>query len=198
MKHAKGGGYKGFNKNSLQYGGNFPDFIRMDKKISKIAYYVFLGTLGLIALLVIISAFPITGSYKLMIVQSGSMEPSIKTGSVVVVKPSDSYKIGDVITFGPFTKTKPPTSHRVFDIRVETGQPIYITKGDANNAPDAREVFHSEVMGRILFDVPYIGYAIASAKKPFGFVALILIPAVIITTDQIKNIWQEIKKRKEK
>jgi len=74
-----------------------------------------------------------------MVVQSGSMEPAIHTGSVVMVKPASDYKIGDVITFGEVSKTKAPITHRIYDIKVVDGNPVYITKGDANNAPDARE-----------------------------------------------------------
>ncbi|MCD5396329.1 MAG: signal peptidase I [Candidatus Pacebacteria bacterium] len=84
----------------------------------------------------VVSLLPLPGNYKILVVQSGSMEPSIKTGSVVVVKPASDYKVGDVITFGPFSKTKPPTAHRIYQIKEKNGQIVYITKGDANNSPD--------------------------------------------------------------
>jgi len=162
-------------------------------KIFKIIYYIFLAFIGAIALLLIVSVFPITGNYKLMIVQSGSMAPAIKMGSVVVVKPADDYKIGDVITFGPHSRTKAPTSHRIYDIKVVDGQPVYITKGDANNAPDAREIQKRDVLGKVLFSVPYIGFAVDFAKKPMGFALIIVVPAAIIIYDEIKKIIQELK-----
>ena len=165
--------------------------------IIKIFYYVFLGFIVLVAILLIVSVFPITGNYKLMIVQSGSMAPAIKMGSVVVVKPADDYKIGDVITFGPYSRTKAPTSHRIYDIKVVDGQSVYITKGDANNAPDAREIQKRDVLGKVLFSVPYIGFAVDFAKKPIGFVLIIGIPAVIIISDEVKKIIREVKKTKE-
>ena len=148
----------------------------------------------MIALLLVFSIFPITGNYKVLIVQSGSMAPAIKTGSVVIVKPVSDYKIGDVITFGQATKTKAPTSHRIYDIKVVDGQPVYITKGDANNAPDAKEISKSEIIGKVLFDVPYAGYAVDAAKKPLGFALIIVVPAAIIIFDEGKKIIGEIKK----
>lgn len=166
-------------------------------KVFKILYFVLSGVLFIVALFLIISILPIPGGYKVMAVLSGSMEPAIKTGSVVVVKPSAQYKIGNIITFQGKGNIIPIT-HRIIEMRVDKGSPLYITKGDANNAQDLREIREPEIIGKVLFSTPYIGYGINAAKKPFGFVALILIPAVIITTDQIKNIWQEIKKRKEK
>ncbi len=165
-------------------------------KIFKIIYYIFIAFIAIIALLLIVSVLPITGNYKLMIVQSGSMEPAIKMGSVVMVKPAEDYKIGDVITFGPYSKTKAPTSHRIYDIKVVDGQPVYITKGDVNNAPDTREIKKSDIVGKVLFSVPYMGYAVDFAKKPMGFALIIIVPAAIIIIDEIKKIYGEIRKKK--
>ena len=165
-------------------------------KVFKIIYYIVIGFIILVVLLLIISVLPITGNYKIMTVISGSMEPDIKMGSVVAVKPVADYKIGDVITFGPVSKTKAPTSHRIYDIKVVDGKPVYITKGDANNAPDAREVFQKDIIGKVLFDVPYVGYAVDFAKKPIGFALIIIVPAAIIIFDEIKKIIKEIIKKK--
>lgn len=165
-------------------------------KIFKYVYYIFIAFIVAIALLLIVSTFPITGNFKVLTVISGSMEPSIKTGSVVIVKPASDYKIGEVITFGPYTKKKAPTTHRVYDIKVVEGQVVYITKGDANNAPDSREVQKKDVVGKVLFDVPFIGYAVNFAKQPLGFALIIIVPAAIIIFDEVKNIYGEIKRKK--
>ena len=165
-------------------------------KISKIIYYFFLAIIAAIALLLIVSVLPITGNYKVMTVISGSMEPAIKMGSVVMVKPVSDYKIGDVITFGPYSRTKAPTTHRIYDIKVEGGQPIYITKGDVNNAPDPREIKKSDILGKVLFSVPYFGYGVDFAKKPIGFALIIVVPAAIIIFDEVKKIYGEFKKKK--
>lgn len=164
-------------------------------KYLKTIYYVFLGAIALIAVLLVVSAFPITGNYKFLVVQSGSMTPTIKTGSVVMVKPADIYKIGDIITFGEMSKTKTPITHRVIEMRAVEGKYLYTTKGDANNAPDQNEVNQDKVIGRVLFDIPYVGYAVAEARKPIGFTIIIVIPAVIIIYDEIKKIISEIKNR---
>ena len=163
----------------------------------KIIYYVFLVFIVIVAVLLIVSVFPISGNIKFMIVQSGSMEPNIKLGSIVLVKPADDYKIGDIITFGPYSKTKSPTTHRIYDMKVEGGEPIYITKGDANNAPDTREIAKRDILGKVLFSIPYLGYAVDFAKKPMGFALIIIVPAALIIIDEIKKIFGEIKKRKE-
>src|SRR3989344_7094007 len=111
----------------------------------KILSYIFGTIVAVIAILLIISSFPITGNYKLFIVQSGSMEPEILTGSVVVVKPSSSYKIGDIITFGPVPKGKLPTTHRIVESRTENNLTFYSTKGDANISKDAKEALSKDI-----------------------------------------------------
>lgn len=170
----------------------------LSMKILKILYYLVIVVFTVIAILMIVSIFPITGNYKLMVVQSGSMEPAIKMGSVVVVKPADDYKIGDVISFYKTAKTADPITHRIYDIKVAGGEPNYITKGDANNAPDQKEVKKKEIIGKVLADIPYFGYVVDFAKTPFGFSLIIIIPAGLIIYDEAKKIYEEIKKRKKK
>lgn len=165
-------------------------------KSLNIIYYIFIALIVIIAGLLIISVFPITGNIKFLTVQSGSMEPAIKMGSVVMIKPMDDYKIGDVITFGQITRTKSPTTHRIYDIKVVEGEISYITKGDANNAPDMKEISKREIIGKVLFSVPYVGYAVDFAKKPLGFALVILVPAAVIVSDEVKKIYEEVKKKK--
>jgi signal peptidase len=81
-------------------------------------------------------------------------------------------------------------------MKVIEGKPQYITKGDANNAPDQKVVLKKEILGKVLLDIPYLGYAVDFIKKPLGFALIILIPAGIIISDEIKKIFKEIKKNK--
>ena len=149
---------------------------------------------AIIALLLIASSFPIKGNYQLLIVQSGSMEPAIKTGSIIAVKPVAEYKVGDVITFGPALKGKVPTTHRIIALRIQAGKLVYMTKGDANEEGDTREVLARDIHGKVFLDVPFAGYALAAAKKPIGFAILIIIPSLIILFDEGKKVFVEIKK----
>lgn len=149
-----------------------------------------------IATLLIISIFPISGNFQVKTVLSGSMEPAIKTGSIIVIKPVKEYKIGDVICFGLISKTKTPITHRILDIEIAQGIPSYVTKGDANNIEDTRAVKEADIIGKVLFSVPYVGYLINTAQKPFGFLLLIIIPAVVVIVDEIRKIFQEVKKNK--
>ena len=175
------------------------------KKFSKIIYNIFIVCLAMIAILLVVSVLPITrlfggqaGNFKILTVLSGSMEPEIHTGSIVAIKSAMEYKIGDIITFGKISKTQTPTTHRIFEIKDNNGQKIYITKGDANNSPDMKEVLGSEVVGKVIFSVPYLGYAVDFAKKPFGFMLIIVIPAAAIIFDEVRKIKAEVVRLREK
>lgn len=164
------------------------------KKIFKTIYYLIIAVVVFIALLIIISAFPITGNIKMFTVLSGSMEPTIHTGSVVVIKPVSSYQVGDIITFGKNTKTELPTTHRISAVKAIEGNMVYKTKGDANNSEDTTETPQKEILGKTLFSIPWLGYVVDFVKKPMGLMIVIVIPAVIIVYDQLQKIFKEIKK----
>src|SRR3990167_1204642 len=104
-------------------------------KIFKIATKIFYAVILLVIALLLFALFPIKDNYQIKIVKSGSMEPDIKVGSIVVIKPLStssgqaSYKEGDVVTFGKDTKTNIPTTHRIIGSRAEQGVIFFTTKG---------------------------------------------------------------------
>ena len=159
-------------------------------KLFKIIYYVFIGCIALVAFLLIANKFSLPGGNRLYVVQSGSMEPTIHTGSMVVVTGAASYDTGDIITFGLDSKDQPSTTHRIAEKK--PGQ--YVTKGDANNTADIREITDSEIIGKVRLAIPWIGFLLAFAKTSVGFVILIVMPAVIVIYDETRNLAQEIKR----
>ncbi len=122
-------------------------------------------------------------------VESGSMEPAVMTGSLVFVKQQASYTAGDIITFGKANSV--PTTHRI--IRKNTNE-TFTTKGDANDSDDQNEVVQNEIIGKVFLTVPHVGYIIDFAKQPVGFTILIILPAVLLIIEELSVIWDEIKK----
>lgn len=161
-------------------------------------YYLFVAGIMVIALLLLATLVPVPGNIKIKVVKSGSMEPYIKTGGIVVVKPSSSYEVGDVITFGKDTKTQIPTTHRVVAINGDGPLRTFTTKGDANDSEDPAPTRLSEISGKVLFTVPYLGFILDFAKKPVGFMLLVGIPALAIIIEEIVKIIKEVKKIKRK
>lgn len=166
------------------------------KKILKIVQNIITVVIIMIGLFLIMTLFPIKGNYQVKVVLSGSMEPTIHTGSIVIIKPGSKYKVGDIIIFGKDTKTEIPTTHRIVSSRAVEGNILFITKGDANEDIDFTEIYEKDVNGKILFSVPFMGYIINFIRKPVGVIIVIIIPALYIIFDEIKKIIKEVGKIK--
>jgi len=130
------------------------------------------------------------GSMHFLIVLSGSMAPEINPGDVVVSTyiNSEEIKINDVITFVFPGSQKNCITHRVINITNENGSIGFQTKGDANEDPDQRIIQSSELIGKVVLVIPYIGYLPHFANSPLGFIALIVIPGVLIIIGETWNI----------
>jgi len=131
---------------------------------------------------------------RLFIVLSGSMEPAIKTGGVVLVSKSPVYNIGDVITFKNTGNTN--VTHRVQYKFPESNE--YLTSGDANKDFDNGKVNGENIVGKVIFTVPYLGYVGNFAKTPRGFILLVIIPATIIIYEELKSLKKEFDKLRAK
>lgn len=167
------------------------------KIIGKIGYTLAIFFLALIAGIVAISALNLPSGVRLYTVQSGSMEPALSIGSLVIVKPQETYQKNQVITFKSKADINNPrpentTTHRIVDVREVEEQQVYITKGDANDAEDIDPVLENQVIGSELFSIPWIGHIVSFARTREGLISLIVVPAVVIIYSEIINIKKEL------
>lgn len=134
--------------------------------------------------------------YRLMTVLSGSMQPAIKAGDMIIDKTVDfaSIKAGDVITYKADNNIL--ITHRVVGIEDRNAQLYFKTKGDANNVEDVKLVPQGEVVGRPVLRIPYGGYVSQFISSRLGIIIFILIPILILLVDQINTILLEIKNQK--
>ena len=161
--------------------------------ILKYAYYLFVASIVGLGVLLLLSAIP-TANLTVKIVESGSMEPSIKTGSIVVIREYAQYQKGDVITFFFDEGDATPTTHRIVEIDTEDGEDRYITKGDANENEDPRAIEEEMVLGKVLLSIPFIGYILDFAREPLGFALIIGLPALFIIIDESMKIYHEVRR----
>jgi signal peptidase len=136
-------------------------------------------------LICVVAPFFVGGFFS--VIMSGSMEPTIPVGSIVVVKkvnPED-VKVGDVIAF---ETGESRTMHRVVEKVVENGSFYFRTKGDANEDPDPWIVKPEDVSGALMLTIPYYGYLLIFAGTPMGLALFILVPAIILIANEVKNI----------
>ena len=161
-------------------------------------YRFVFAVLIVIAAFVALSAIDIPGNYKLLSVQSGSMEPAISRGSVVITKPPRAYQIGDVITFRDIDNSKYLVTHRISAIEKLEEERLFITKGDANQDTDNQRVNKELVVGKVILTLPFIGYAVSFARTIVGLMLLVVIPATIIVYSEAIAIKREIFKIRRK
>lgn len=169
------------------------------KIIANIFYTIVVAFLILVAVGTAFSILQAPGGLRIFVVMSGSMEPILKTASVVMVMPQPQYKQGDIITFfaNPndrnLKKSNVTVTHRILAVNDDEGRATYQTKGDANEDPDRESVTQAAVLGKVIFSIPFLGRVIAFTKTQMGFITVIVIPATLIVYSEIQNIIKEIK-----
>jgi len=90
-------------------------------------------------------------------VAGGSMSPALNLGDMVIaskVSP-DVIREGDIIEF---RQGEMMVIHRVIDIEETEGSKFFITKGDANSVADMDPVSPEQVKGRVMLNVPRLGW----------------------------------------
>lgn len=131
--------------------------------------------------------------YTMLRITTGSMEPTYRTDTLIVVKTTDPSKIkeGDVISFyssDPALEGAVNT-HRVVSISQDGDNYIYTTKGDANNAADLYDVQSRYLIGKVIWSSLLLGKLSRLAANPLIFIPLILIPlAAILITNLVHTI----------
>lgn len=123
------------------------------------------------------------------------MEPEIKTGSVIAVKPvedSTDFKVNDIITF--VDSRNQIVTHRIIDVIGSGENQQYVTKGDNNEHPDVEPVLRENVIAKYSgFTIPYLGYFIEFAKSQKGAVFLFIVPGVLLLIYAVFQIWSVLK-----
>jgi signal peptidase len=142
-------------------------------------------TLAVIALVVpfVIFAVPqVIGADESFVVLSGSMEPTLSPGDVVVVDATAPIRENDVITYLT-AGTGVPTTHRVVSVLPEG----YETKGDANENVDAAVVPQASVLGRVVLVVPLLGHVLLWTNSGVGFLALVIVPLTLLALNELRD-----------
>jgi len=113
--------------------------------------------------------------YKPFIVLSGSMEPAIQAGDLIITKVIEPEKVaeGDIIAFQAEKNTI--VTHRVTDVRTEEGL-SFLTRGDANTGADAKAVGVGELEGIYLCRLAGVGNFAMFLQTPLGMLLFVITP----------------------
>lgn len=117
--------------------------------------------LAVSAVLAVAVLLPRLGGATPYVIETGSMQPGLPPGTLVVVRPVDPGRLapGSVITYQLRSGKPEVVTHRVvaqgFDT---TGGLRFRTQGDANNTADAAWVRPAQIKGEQWYAVPLLGH----------------------------------------
>lgn len=164
------------------------------KRIISIIVYIILVPLLIYNISLIIQAIvnpnktPSFFGIKTYVIISGSMEPELKIGDMVVAKNAkeEGLKVGDIICF---RQGESIITHRISEI-ITTNEGIqYKTKGDNNNAEDSGTIMEKVIEGKMVKKIPLVGnLSLVLQQKVFIILAIIVL--------YIYLVYNNTKKRK--
>lgn len=108
------------------------------------------------------------GPARYVVVSGASMEPSLRTGDLVVVVRHGSYRRGDVVAYR--VPDGEPGAGAVVIHRVigGSGQAGYVTQGDNREGRDTWQPKSEDVIGALAFQIPRAGLVPMSLGTPMG------------------------------
>jgi len=142
------------------------------------------------ALITFSARFSFLGGWQAFSVLSGSMEPVIPVGSLVIArqpKHPTEIQTHDIITFIEPGTTNRLITHRVIRHDHDTGS--FITKGDANQRNDQWQVPFGRIKGKIVIHTPHLGTILEFIKSPFGLLIFVGLPVLLIVAEEVKRIF---------
>ena len=138
--------------------------------------------------------------YSVCYVVTGSMEPTLLVGDVILIKsPASQEEIheNDIVTYkstsGVFAGSY--ITHRVQEIQIHNGVYQYIMKGDANSANDTEYVDFDKVTGVYVGKIGFVQFVMSMLSSPIAFIVIVILPLLIIFVMQIVNVAVALKNK---
>ena len=163
-----------------------PVLPRVFARSLRLLSYAGLAISLVVAAFVAAATLPVLFGYHTYVVNGGSMEPSLKRGSVAVARATSSFalEVGDVIARTE-SEDGPAVLHRIARIiDDDTGRVIY-TQGDANRTEDPKPVMLLGSGDKVIYSVPYVGYILTFGRSPPGRILLLGVPLVLLAASSL-------------
>jgi signal peptidase len=137
-------------------------------------------------------ALPLAVGARPNTVLTGSMEPAISPGDVVIaerIAPGEAAP-GDVVTFRDPEDQSRLITHRVVAIRRDGSHLWFRTRGDANNTTERWRIAADGQLGRVAYVVPWVGHAAVLARTPLGLWLFVMVPLLLLAAEELRRIWR--------
>ncbi|MFH0846962.1 MAG: signal peptidase I [Chloroflexota bacterium] len=129
-------------------------------------------------------------------VLSDSMSPELERGTLAVSVPVNPGTIrkGDIIVFNPIPAAERPMVHRVVEVRNSPLQ--FVTQGDALTRPDPLTVPARNLLGKVIYHAPLLGFVAYFLKTLPGLLLCLVLPGVVIFWLCLEGIRSELPRKK--
>jgi signal peptidase I len=122
---------------------------------------------------------PLLLGWSSYIVLSPSMNPTIQAGSIAVVRPVDPITLqqNDIAVY---RKNEAIILHRIQQIEKKNDQTLFVFKGDANKYADFEKVTEKQIVGKMVYSIPYAGYIVKYANDNKILLLILLALAFVL------------------
>ncbi len=142
----------------------------------------------------------LTTEYPLLAVASGSMEPTLNEGDLIVVKGGlnastivAERETGDIIIFYSPRNHNELIVHRAVDKWQVSDSWKFHTKGDANDQDDNWTVDETDIIGKVVGVVPYVGHIPLFVHTTNGKIVIIILIVILVLLEFVIPTIQEKK-----
>lgn len=103
----------------------------------------------------------------ILVVLTGSMEPTIKSGEMIIIKEQTNYNVDDIVTYKEDRNFF--VTHRI----INKYENKYETKGDNNNLVD-EPIDKDQIEGKVIYHSKVCGFFILYLLKPITLIVIII------------------------
>ena len=155
--------------------------------------------LGCVALVVLLATLALAlGLGRLVVIDSGSMRPTLNPGDVAVLTPEPAAAVvsGQIVAFHPPGEPRVTVIHRVHRLRRTREGIIIRTKGDANDAPDP---WRAKIVGGTVWRetarLSWVGFPVVWSQQPYIRMAVLALTLILMVSIVLAWIWKPASRR---
>lgn len=127
--------------------------------------------------------------YKVFSISSNSMQPNIKKGDLIIVDTNSKISNNDIITYKPTSTSSEFVTHRIKEFLPNNK---IQTKGDNNSIADPYQIEPKNIEGKVISKISHLGLLVLFIRSLKGMIILIIIPATVIITLNIKELTDSL------
>lgn len=131
---------------------------------------------------------------KFLTMETGSMEPNLPRGDLIVVKPlTDWPATGQVVSYNSRVNLGEVVTHRVKT--VDPVRDYIVTKGDNTMATD-QPIRKEQILGIVSFKSAKFGKVMRFLRHPAGLVLGLYVPALAVIVIELRHLFKAHRARR--